>query len=209
MDFVMLQNFLYERKVSESMREKRHLDVALEIKSMDESGRFAGYASVFDVVDNQRDVVEKGAFIHTLRNRIAEIKLLWQHQMDEPIGYFTEMFEDERGLYVEGQLLLGVERAREALELLQNGVVKGLSIGYAPRHYVLDPDSGVRRLSEVDLFEVSLVTFPANEVAQVSVVKAGIRDQALGIRRKKSSRKQDMVALEQAIDKMEQVLSSS
>lgn len=204
----MLQSFvnpLYERKVSHSLREKRQMDVDLEIKSMDtESGRFAGYASVFDLVDSQRDVVEKGAFVRTLRDRVNEIKLLWQHDMSEPIGYFTEMFEDERGLYVEGQLLLKVARAQEALELLQSGVVKGLSIGYTPRHYAMDPDSGVRRLSEVDLFEVSLVTFPANDVAQVSVVKAVPKRNA--VKRRKKYDGVELEALTQAIEKMEAAL---
>lgn len=162
---------VYERKVSPSMREKRRLDVALQIKSVDETGRFAGYASVFDVVDSQRDLVERGAFVQTLKDRVGEIKLLWQHQMNEPIGYFTDMFEDAYGLYVEGQLLLEVARAKEALSLMKNGVLKGLSIGYAPRHYTLDADTGVRHLRAVDLYEVSVVTFPANEVAQISVVK--------------------------------------
>lgn len=172
----------YERKVASTMREKCQLDVDLEIKSMNEAGRFAGYASVFDVVDNQRDAVERGAFLNTLKGRLRDIKLLWQHQMNEPIGYFTEIFENAHGLYVEGQLLLDVARAKEALSLLKNGVLKGMSIGYAPRRYAMDPDTGVRHLNEVDLYEISLVTFPANEVAQVSVVKSdemGELDEAL------------------------------
>lgn len=178
----------YERKVSRRMWERGRMDVALELKGLSEDGRFAGYASVFDVVDTQRDVVLRGAFQKSIRTRVGQIKLLWQHAMQEPIGYFTTMFEDGHGLYVEGQLMLEVEKAREAYALLKRGVVKGLSIGYSPVRYAVDPDSGVRKLSEVELWEVSLVTFPANEAAQVTVVKSkkaedGIYDLAQALTR--------------------------
>jgi HK97 family phage prohead protease len=82
--------------------------VPLEIKSLEETGRFAGYASVFGVVDSQRDVVLRGAFKHTLSGRAKEIKLLWQHQWEEPIGMVVKLFEDDKGLYVEGLLLMAV-----------------------------------------------------------------------------------------------------
>ena len=149
----------------------QQLTCPLEIKSVSDEGRFAGYASVFDVVDNQRDVVLRGAFAKSLREQQGRIKLLWQHQMDEPIGMLERAFEDNRGLYVEGRLLLHVARAREAYALLKAGAMKGLSIGYKPTAYDFDPQSGVRRLQQVELFEVSLVTFPANEAAGVTVVK--------------------------------------
>lgn len=153
------------------MRERKRLGFTLELKSIDAQGRFAGYASVFDVIDNQRDIMQRGAFAKTLNGRVQEIKLLWQHQQDEPIGVFERMFEDERGLYVEGKLLLNVQRALEAYSLLKATAINGLSIGYSPVHYRIDPHTGVRYLSEVDLWEVSLVTFPANEAANVTVVK--------------------------------------
>lgn len=160
-----------ERKISASMRERKRLGFTLELKSLDTQGRFAGYASVFDIIDNQRDVILRGAFSHTLRNRNGEIKLLWQHQQDEPIGVFDRIFEDKHGLYVEGTLLLTVQRAKEAYSLLKEGAINGLSIGYSPVHYHIDAYSGIRYLSEVDLWEVSLVTFPANVAANVTVVK--------------------------------------
>ena len=160
----------YERKISASMRERKRLHCALDIKSIDPQGRFAGYASVFGVVDNQRDMMLAGAFKHTLAGRTGEVKLLWQHQQSEPIGVFDTLFEDVHGLYVEGRLLLDVQRAKEAYALLKEGAVNGLSIGYSPVRYRTDP-SGVRLLSEVDLWEISLVTFPANEAANVTVVK--------------------------------------
>lgn len=148
------------------------LDAVLELKMLTDDGRFAGYASVFDVIDSQRDMVRPGAFAKSIIGRVAQIKLLWQHAMGEPIGYFTAMFEDAHGLYVEGQLMLEVGKAREAYALLKAGVVRGLSIGYAPVRAHVDAHTGVRHLDEVNLWEVSLVTFPANEAAQVTVVKA-------------------------------------
>ena len=161
----------YEKKISASMRERKQKHFTLELKTLDNAGRFAGYASVFDVVDNQSDVMLRGAFTRTLDGRSSEIKLLWQHQQHEPIGLFDRMFEDEHGLYVEGRLLLSVQRAQEAHTLLKARAINGLSIGYSPVRYRIDPDTGVRYLAEVDLWEVSLVTFPANDAANVTVVK--------------------------------------
>lgn len=161
----------YDTKVCATMRERKRLACALELKSLDATGRFAGYASVFNLVDNQRDMVLRGAFSRTLKGRMSAIKLLWQHQQSEPIGVFDRIFEDERGLYVEGRLLLDVQRAKEAYTLLKEGAVNGLSIGYSPIRYKTDQMSGVRSLIEVDLWEVSLVTFPANAAAGITVVK--------------------------------------
>jgi uncharacterized protein len=162
----------YERKVAPSMREAKYCEGVLSLKHLEENGVFAGYASVFDVVDSQRDVVLRGAFTASLQERVGEIKLLWQHDMREPIGIIEELREDERGLYLKGRLLMEVARAREAYALIKTGAVKGLSIGYSPRRFRTDPDSGVRMLAAVDLWEVSLVTFPANAAATVTVVKS-------------------------------------
>lgn len=164
-----------DRKIPATMRERKTLGVALNLKTVEESGRFAGYASVFGVVDNQRDVMLQGAFSRTLAGRLAEIRLLWQHQQDEPIGLFTRIAEDASGLYVEGRLLLQVQRAREAHALLREGAISGLSIGYSPVRYHIDEATGIRKLAEVELWEISLVTFPANDAAQVTVVKQADR----------------------------------
>jgi len=160
----------YETKINAPRRERKKLACKLQLKT-NEQGRFAGYASVFNIVDQQRDIVLRGAFSKTVKGRAHEIKMLWQHQQEEPIGLFNRVFEDARGLYVEGSLLLDVRRAKEAHALLKAGVVKGLSIGYSPVRFRIDAKSGVRLLSQVDLWEVSLVTFPANEAANVTVVK--------------------------------------
>jgi len=154
------------------MLEHHRLSTQLELKALEADGRFAGYASVFDVVDSQRDMVLRGAFANTLQERAGHIKLLWQHQWEEPIGIITKLFEDARGLYMEGVLLMDVARAREAYALMKAGVVRGLSIGYTPGRWVRDPDAGVRKLQSVDLWEISLVTTPANAAAQVTVVKS-------------------------------------
>lgn len=164
----------YDKKISANMRERKRLDFSLAVKSLDSTGRFAGYASVFDVVDNQKDIILRGAFSQTLKGRARDIKMLWQHQQDEPIGIFERMFEDARGLYVEGKLLLDVARGKEAYSLLKEGAIGGLSIGYSPIKYRIHEKTGVRLLSAVELWEISLVTFPANEAAKITVVKQGI-----------------------------------
>ena len=142
----------------------------LQLKAVDDEGRFAGYASIFGVVDSQNDRMEAGAFRETLKDN-TDVKLLWQHNFEEPIGVFTTLREDARGLYVEGKLLLDVQRAREAHALLKAGAVCGLSIGYVPVKYHIDANTGVRVLQEVALYEVSVVTFPANSAATVHAVK--------------------------------------
>jgi HK97 family phage prohead protease len=150
-----------------------HFACALQLKSLNEEGRFAGYASVFDMVDNQKDIIQRGAFAKTLRERAGGVKLLWQHQMDEPIGVIERLFEDNRGLYVEGRLILSVARAREAYDLLKSGAMEGMSIGYTPVRFDYEPNTNIRRIHEIALWEVSLVTFPANAHAGVTVVKSG------------------------------------
>lgn len=170
----------YERKISASMMERKALECALQLKSLDDVGAFEGYGSVFDVVDSQRDVVARGAFRESLQtSRPQDIKLLWQHQMDEPIGVIEQCFEDARGLVVKGRLLLEVAKAREAYTLLKNKAVTGLSIGYAPSRYSINPDTRVRTITALKLFEISLVTFPSNPQAQVTTVKSHREDAPL------------------------------
>lgn len=161
----------HERKVSASQREHKRLDMQLNVKTIDGDGLFAGYGSVFNLVDSQRDMVLPGAFSETLARRGGDVKLLWQHDAKEPIGRIEEMREDGQGLFIRGRLLLDVSRAREAYALMRAGVVSGLSIGYSPVRYRVDPDTGVRLLAKLDLWEISLVTFPANDAARVTVVK--------------------------------------
>lgn len=123
-------------------------------------GTVTGYASLFGVPDLGRDVVEPGAFAATLSRRGgAGVRMLWQHDPAEPIGRWLSLSEDARGLRVEGRLNLDVQRAREIAALMADGAVDGLSIGF--RTVTARRGSGgLRHLLAVDLWEVSLVTFP-------------------------------------------------
>ena len=149
------------------------LDVHLETKSVTEGGEFEGYGAVFDVVDKGGDVVQKGAFLTSLSELSAKgrkPKMLWQHDANKPIGVYTEVREDDHGLYVKGRLLLDTVSGQEAHSRLKAGAIDGLSIGY--RTIDADPYDGVRVLKEIQLWEVSLVTFPMNDQATVSHVKS-------------------------------------
>jgi len=150
---------------------QKNIDYQFDIKGVENDGTFTGYASVFDVVDSQNDNIVKGAFSRTLRKGAGNVKLLWQHKMDEPIGSFGIIREDAYGLFVQGRLLLDVQRSREAYALLKSGSINGMSIGYAVTKAEYDDYSDIRYIEEVDLFEISLVTFPANERAVVNSVK--------------------------------------
>ncbi len=152
-----------------------HFNVPLELKFLAETGTFEGYASVFHVVDKVNDKIAPGAFRESLAQYKTEGRLpplLWQHEAAEPIGAWREMYEDSHGLFVKGDLFItDIARAKEAHRLLKENVVTGLSIGYRTRQSHREEKTGVRVLTKLDLLEVSLVTFPANEQARVSGVK--------------------------------------
>ena len=156
------------------MKMKRR-QFGFEVKSLDETGAFAGYGSVFGNADFYRDVVMPGAFQDSLaqwQDQKALPPILWQHNSDQPIGPFTKMAEDGKGLAVEGQLLVkDVKKAREAYALLKANAIRGMSIGYNPLEEEYDAKTNVNRLLKVDLWEVSIVTFPANTDATVSQIK--------------------------------------
>ncbi len=136
-------------------------------------GLIAGYASVFGVADGGGDVVMRGAFRRALTERgAAGIRLLWQHDPARPIGVITEIGEDARGLHVRGRLISGLGLADEAALLIAAGALDGLSIGFRTRSAIRDRTSGLRKLYDLDLWEVSLVTFPLQPLARVSAAKA-------------------------------------
>jgi HK97 family phage prohead protease len=144
----------------------------LAVSQANDSGVFEGYASVFGMMDSGGDVIMPGAFAASLQKRgAAGVKMLWQHQASEPIGVWTEIIEDRRGLRVRGRLDLSVARAREALSLLRFGAVDGLSIGFRTTRARTDKKNGVRKLFEIDLWEISVVTFPMLTQARIDSVK--------------------------------------
>ena len=144
----------------------------IEIKEQDETGEFEGYGAIFDNVDQGYDVVQRGAFKESLKKWPAEkVRMLFHHDPRQPIGKYIEIKEDKKGLYVRGKLLQKVQRAAEVLELMREGAIEGLSMGYRAIDPVFDPDTGLRYLKKVDLREVSIVTFPMNELAGITLVK--------------------------------------
>lgn len=157
-----------------------HLTSPFELKFVAGSGTFEGYASVFHVTDSANDRVAPGAFQKSIAAARAENRLpplLWQHDAQKPIGIWHEMFEDSHGLFVRGELFVDdIAQAREAYKLMKEGVVTGLSIGYRTVQSARDAKSGARILTEVELLEVSMVTFPANAMARVRHVKSLLDD---------------------------------
>jgi uncharacterized protein len=143
------------------------------------TGVFEGYASLFGKRDQQNDVVMRGAFADSLRVKGAEhIRMLFQHNPAEPVGTWIDIEERYRGLWVRGRLNLKVQRGRELLALLESGGLDGLSIGFKTVRARNDRTSGTRQLLAVDLWEISLVTFPMLDGARVSTVKAAARARA-------------------------------
>lgn len=156
--------------------ELKYIDRPFEVKGVDETGVFTGYGSVFGNVDSYDEVVAPGAFAESLAawkqaGRLPPV--LWQHRSGEPVGPHLDMTEDGHGLFLKGQLLVvDVQRAREARALMQAKAVNGLSIGFVTREDSYDRVTGIRTLKKVDLWEVSIVTFPANPQAQIANVKS-------------------------------------
>lgn len=146
--------------------------VELELEDVDGDGRFTGYASIFGAVDLGRDVIVPGAFAESLKKRgPAEVRMLFQHDPDQPIGRWTEIREDRRGLFVEGRLTLATVRGREIHALMKSGALDGLSIGFQTVRAARKPKGGIRRILAADLWEISVVTFPMQPEARVTSVK--------------------------------------
>ncbi|THD84362.1 HK97 family phage prohead protease [Aliigemmobacter aestuarii] len=154
-------------------------EAGLAVEAGEAGTVIAGYASLFGTRDQGGDVVLPGAYaasLAALEKGGRRVKMLWQHDPREPIGIWDEVREDAKGLWVSGRLLPGVARAREAAALLEAGAIDGLSIGYRTKRAERDA-AGQRRLAEVELWEVSLVTFPMLSDARVAA-KAGDDAQA-------------------------------
>lgn len=164
----------FERRAAVHGREHRSFAL-LDLKATGDSGIVEGYGSVFGVKDSYDDVILPGAFSASLAAQRAANTMpamLWQHDPSEPIGIWSEMVEDERGLRVKGQLALETVRGREAFSLLKLGALNGLSIGFVATAKSYNDRDGTRMISAIDLWEVSLVTFPANGSARVDGIKS-------------------------------------
>lgn len=147
---------------------------SLSVKAEGEDDEYltiSGYGSVFGNVDNGGDMVVPGAFKECIASG-RKPKMLWQHDPSQPIGAWDEMGEDERGLYVKGRISKRATKGSEVAELVKMGAIDGLSIGYRTQEYEMDMDSGTRKLTKLDVWETSVVTFPMNTLASIYAMKA-------------------------------------
>lgn len=151
----------------------------LEIKAVEEDGFFSGYGAVFNNVDWYNDIILPGAFTKSLARWAEKNKMppvLWNHDDGEPIGVYTKVFEDEKGLFVEGKLLINdVPRAKSTHALLRARAIDGLSIGYSTKQ-ANKKTNGIRELVELDLSEISIVTKPANKQSLITSVKSKLEE---------------------------------
>lgn len=163
-------------KISNGLEVKfQPLDPGMSAEGQTQPGHFSGYAAIFNEPDENGDVIERGAFAASLSRRLdgPAVKLLWQHDPMEPIGIWEEIREDARGLYVHGRLLTDIRRGAEAASLLKAGALDGLSIGFRAVTAEKNQTTGQRHLVEIDLWEISLVTFPMAPGARIG---AGVSD---------------------------------
>ena len=150
--------------------------IPISIKAITEDGEFEGYGSTFGNVDRGMDMVQAGAFRRTLKEKkLSSIKMLRDHDTRKVVGKWLELREDERGLYCRGKLFAtgdgAIQLARETLTLMREQALDALSMGYRTVKAAWNEETGVRKLLDVDLWEVSIVTFPMNEMATVDAVK--------------------------------------
>lgn len=188
-------SFKSSARVSPSMSSKDFIDrevkyAPLNLETVSGEGIFEGYASLFDTIDLSKDVVRKGAFTKGIKSKSPlSVKMLYQHNPCEPIGVWQTIKEDHKGLFVKGKLLTEIQRAKEVLSLMKQGALDGLSIGYktirsqkknlsktasSPQgQQPAERRQGVvRELLEIDLYEISIVTFPMHPDARVDRVKS-------------------------------------
>lgn len=147
--------------------------VHLDFKAAAE-GVFTGYGSTFGNIDDGNDIMMPGAFAASLKKRGPNgVKMLWMHDSSQPIGVWEAIEEDQKGLKLSGKLLLSVQKAREVYDMMKAGIIDSLSVGYRTLKSNFDTVTSVRKLQEVDLWEVSAVTFAMNEKATIEMVKGG------------------------------------
>ena len=165
----MLRN--YARKDGGEPLETKLASLELKVEGKsDDYLTISGYGSVFGNKDNGGDIVMPGAFKECIASG-RRPKMLWNHDPSQPIGAWDEMSEDENGLLVKGRVSRR-GKAGEIAELIEMGGIEGLSIGYRTQEYEMDMDEGSRKLTKLDLWETSVVTFPMNELAGIYAMKA-------------------------------------
>jgi len=152
------------------------LDLECDYKELDtdDDGTFEGYASVFNNKDLGNDVIKQGAFSESIKGKKPkQIKLLYQHKTDEPIGVIDSLVEDTRGLKIKGRLAMGTQKGKEVFELMKMGALDSMSIGYrlTPDDYKYSDKLKKRTITNLDLMEISMVTFPMNPKAKITKVK--------------------------------------
>lgn len=149
----------------------KDFDLILDTKSLKDDGTFEGHGSIFGNVDSYGEKVMPGAFKETLKAS-ASVVMLWNHDRHEPIGHWEGLKEDSKGLFGKGVFNLDVQRAKEIYSLVKSGAIRGLSIGYRLLKWENDPnDPNITLLTEIQLKEISPVTFPANTAATITAVK--------------------------------------
>ncbi len=167
--------------MSEEILEVVNLDLECDYKGLDtdDDGSFEGYASVFGNKDLGNDVIKKGAFADSIKyKKPKQIKLLYQHKTDEPIGVIDSLEEDSRGLKIKGRLAMGTQKGKEVFELMKMGALDSMSIGYrlSPDDYKYNDKQKKRTITNLDLMEISMVTFPMNPKAKITKVKLAEMD---------------------------------
>lgn len=154
------------------------LRTGFDLKSIDGEGKFSGYAAVFNNVDRANEIVMPGAMSESIAAHKAAgntLPFCWQHDLSIPIGDIPIFEEDEKGLFVEGQLWLEESpHARMALRGMKSKSIRGMSIGYRVLADERDAKSGARRLTKLDVFETSAATVPCNPEARIEAVKASL-----------------------------------
>lgn len=148
--------------------------ISINVKALTDEGQFSGLASTFGNIDLVGDVIQKGAFAKTIKDRKGKIRLLWQHNRSQVIGTIKSLEETDEGLFIEAQLALGTQLGKEAHELLKMEALDSMSIGFSPIIEEFNVETGINTIKEIKLFETSLVTFPANEQATVGEVKEDV-----------------------------------
>ena len=167
--------------MDKSLHHKQIQIDAIEFKFDDEDGvrKFSGYASVFGGVDSYGDTIKAGAYKTTLMKSERPVQMRWHHYGDV-IGKWLKIEEDEKGLYVEGELTPGHSKAEDVYASLKHGAISGLSIGYRPVQ-IHELGDGKRELKEIDLVEISVVESPADNAAHIGSVKSAI-DEAVSLK---------------------------